>query len=142
MMYYKKGVVTSQPKIQGVSHPTEATILANGWKRYINEVPQVGAWERAVHSSVTIEGDTATQAYTVESYAPEIITMAQCKSHLGVLNLLQTVDAAIAQMSQNVQIFWEYATTVERSTPLIQWLAQQLQIDLNEFFRAASEIQL
>lgn len=51
--------------------------------------------------------------------APKSVSIAQAKLALLAAGLLDKVDTAVANADRSVQIVWEYATRVERNSPLI-----------------------
>ena len=77
-----------------------------------------------------------TQTYTGRDYTPEekrpqmIVTMRQARLALLQQGLLANVETAIASMSEpdrsQVSIEWEYASTVERTSPWISAMASAL----------------
>ena len=64
-MYYNPTThqLTTRPRISGVTNPTEATILANGWVKYTDNPPTIQEGERAVKTTITAEG---VQLYDIE----------------------------------------------------------------------------
>ena len=74
---------------------------------------------------------------------PSSITMRQCRLQLLSQGLLDDVEALIQSASQASQIEWEYATTVERSSSLVDTIAQSLTMsteDLDLFFTNAAQL--
>jgi len=94
--------------------------LVNG-ARPANDIVQTGPIE-------LING-VWTQTYTGRDYTPEekrssmVVTMRQARLALLQQNLLSQVETAIAAMQDpeksQVSIEWEYASTVERTSPWI-----------------------
>lgn len=81
--------------------------------------------------------------YTAEEIAarvPKIVTMRQARLALHQLDLLGTVEAAVANAGADVQIEWEYSGTVDRSHPWVQSLGASLALDLNDLFTAAAKL--
>lgn len=73
------------------------------------------------------------------------VTMRQARLALLAIGKLDDVDAAINAMPEpqrtEARIEWEYADSVEKSSPLIQTLAPQIGINeaqLTELFNAAA----
>lgn len=60
---------------------------------------------------------------------PTSITMRQARLALLKAGLLDTVNAGVSSLGQAAQIEWEFATTVERSAPLVVALASVLGLD-------------
>lgn len=77
---------------------------------------------------------------------PDNVTMRQARLALLGAGLLDDVDAAIAAIPNETQrraaqIEWEYATTVERASPLIGQLAPALSLteaQMDQLFIAAA----
>jgi len=73
---------------------------------------------------------------------PQSVTMRQARLALYDSNLLDQVSAAIAN-DPRAQIEWEYATTVERNSQLVQTLATGLGLteqQLDELFILAATV--
>jgi hypothetical protein len=72
-----------------------------------------------------------TIATYVPPPAPPVtqITMRQCRLQLLAADLLDDVDAAVAQADRAVQIEWEYATVVDRNSPLVSAIGASLGLD-------------
>lgn len=73
---------------------------------------------------------------------PSAISMRQCRLQLLAMNLLDTVDAAVAEMDQAAQIEWEYATEVLIDNPLVLGMKDALGMsdeDLRQFFIEAAK---
>jgi hypothetical protein len=72
-----------------------------------------------------------TIATYVPPPAPPVtqITMRQCRLQLLAADLLDDVDAAVAQADRAVQIEWEYATVVDRYSPLVSAIGASLGLD-------------
>ena len=72
----------------------------------------------------------------------ESITMRQARLYLLSLGLLSKVDGIVAQ-SEAFKIEWEYATYVLKTSPLVQALATQLELSLEQLdimFNEASKL--
>ena len=73
---------------------------------------------------------------------PQQVTMRQARLELLERGLLDDVEAAIAAAGRAAQIEWEYATTVERSHPVIAAVQQQQGLsdaDMDDLFREAAK---
>lgn len=75
------------------------------------------------------DGQFITPAIPIQ--IPESISMRQCRLQLLAENMLDDVNAAIAAIPDEMQrktaeIEWEYATTVERSSPWVEQLGSAL----------------
>lgn len=75
---------------------------------------------------------------------PETVTMAQCRLALLESDLLESVDAAVAASdNQRLNILWEYATDVRRSSPELNALGDGLGLSesqKDDLFRLAKSL--
>ena len=72
---------------------------------------------------------------------PRLVTMRQARLALLQFNLLDQVDAAITDPAARIE--WEYATTVERVSPLVQNLSTGLCLteqQIDELFTLAANV--
>jgi hypothetical protein len=60
---------------------------------------------------------------------PRQIDARRLRLALLQLNLLDTVEAALAQLCRAAQIEWEYATTITEDNALVVAIKNQLQLD-------------
>lgn len=58
-----------------------------------------------------------------------LVTMRQARLALLAAGLLDAVEAAVGRAERPVQIEWEYATVVERNSPLVVTIAAGLGLD-------------
>ena len=75
------------------------------------------------------------------SKVPTSLSMRQARLALLGAGLLDTVQAGVATMPQAAQIEWEFAATVDRSSPLVAALSGALGLDdaaLDVLFIAAA----
>jgi len=71
------------------------------------------------------------------------ITMRQCRLQLLASNLLDDVESMITQADRAVQIEWEYATTVDRNSPLVTAIGGSLGLTdeiIDQMFQDASNL--
>jgi hypothetical protein len=59
---------------------------------------------------------------------------------LHQLNLLDTVETAIAALGRDAQIEWEYATIIKANYPLVISLSSELGLNVSEIFDIAIAI--
>lgn len=71
---------------------------------------------------------------------PSTVSKRQATRALLAAGLLDTVEAAIAQMPREAQIDWRDAGEIERSNPLVQTMAAALSLDLDALFAAAGAL--
>lgn len=77
------------------------------------------------------------------AYVPPRVTPYQARKALSDAGIRQQVEAAVAASPLEVQDAWEYATTVERNSPMIAALAAGLGLtdnQVDELFRSAALI--
>lgn len=77
------------------------------------------------------------------SKVPSSLSMRQARLALYGAGLLDTVQAGAAAMPQTAQIEWEFAATVERTSPLVATLAANLGLDdaaLDALFEAGAAL--
>jgi len=80
---------------------------------------------------------------TPPEFAPTVVSMRQARLALLQAGLLTTVDAAIAAGSEADQITWEYATEVDRNSPLVVNLSASLGMteqQLDDLFTLAASL--
>jgi hypothetical protein len=68
------------------------------------------------------------------------IDARRLKKALARLNLLDTVEAAIAQSGGEAKIDWDRATTIREDYPLVVALANNLGLDTDAIFTLASSL--
>lgn len=93
------------------------------------------------------EADAIRAAQTVSPDAT-VVTMRQARLALLAVDLLDEVEVAInsisdAQQRKAAQIEWEFASTVEKNSPLIQMLAPSIGLDqvaLTSLFNTARSL--
>jgi hypothetical protein len=72
-----------------------------------------------------------------------VVTMRQARLALHDAGLLTQVNGAVSALGGAVEIEWEYATTVERSSPLVASLATALNLseqEIDALFEAAKTL--
>ena len=65
------------------------------------------------------------------------VDMRRLRLALHQMDLLDTVDAAIAGMPRAAQIEWEFATNVQSDHPLVLQIATALSLNINQIFDLA-----
>lgn len=73
---------------------------------------------------------------------PQTITPLQAKLQLLSMGLLDEVDEMVAT-DRKVQLYWEYALTIERNNEILLLMAEQLKLtseDLDDMFIEASKL--
>jgi hypothetical protein len=88
-------------------------------------------------------GELTIAAYVPPPTPPVTqITMRQCRLQLLDSGLLDDVDAAVSQADRAVQIEWEYATVVDRNSPLVTAIGTSLgldEADIDQLFVEAAQ---
>ena len=82
-------------------------------------------------------------APTPEPTTPTVVSMRQARLALLQAGLLATVDAAVAAGGDADKITWEYATEVDRNSPLVTNMALALNLteqDLDNLFTLAATL--
>jgi len=82
-------------------------------------------------------------AITAVEPVPESITPRQCRLVLDAQGLLDKVEAMVKTQPRSVQLSWEWASEFKRNDPLLEQLATNLGItvqELDTFFIAAAAL--
>lgn len=123
----------------------DATFAERGYHRVIDlpEPPHDPSTQRIVqHTAPTLAQGGWTLGWDVVALTQQemtdalaawrsaaSVTMRQARLALLTANRLDDVEAAVAQAERSVQIEWEYATVVERVSPLVTALGAALGLD-------------
>lgn len=149
MKYYNPTTeqITATPHITNVLNATHYTILANGWKEFIDNEPIYNAATHYItRYNVIIEGDTATQLYIIHEnpiIIPDEISAAQGLAYLIQLEIYDEVLETINTLNDAViSTFWERSATWHRNSTIINNLAIMFGIDLDNFFVEANKINI
>lgn len=94
--------------------------------------------------TVTIEPTRILITYsTPPPFLPEFVSPYQARVALLNAGLLDSVNAAVAAAPDSVKLAWEYATVVERNSPMIAALAGILGLtaeQVDQLFIAAGQV--
>lgn len=86
-----------------------------------------GNSDYAAIQSLVAAGELTIAPYVPPSAPPVTqVTMRQARLALLAADLLDDVEAMITQADRSVQIEWEYATIVDRVSPLVAAIASNL----------------
>lgn len=101
-----------------------------------------GNSDYAVIQVLVASGELTIAPY-IPPPAPPVtqVTMRQARLALLAADLLDDVEAAITQADRAVKIEWEYATVVDRASPLVVAIGSSLGLDdsaIDTLFQAAS----
>lgn len=83
------------------------------------------------------------QWQTPAAPAPEIVTPRQARLALHQADLLDSVKAAMDEADEATRIEWEYATTFERSSPVVAVMSATLgltEAQLDDLFTLAATL--
>jgi len=102
--------------------------------------------ENIAYTSCTLNPDGETYTLTGVSFTngmPLKISTLQGKLLLAQMGKIDQIEAMIQQSGRPEQIYWEYATEWERTSPILNRLAPVVglsQADLDQFFINASKL--
>jgi len=100
----------------------------NGVTSFVPVAP--GNSDYAAIMALVADGELVIAPYVSPPPAPVTqVTMRQARLALLAAGLLDAVEAAVAQADRAVQIEWEYATVVERTSPLVEAIGSGLGMD-------------
>jgi hypothetical protein len=109
--------------------------------QYVPDIPDGTIYESAF---LNPDGETYTLTGVTEiNGVPLVISTLQGKLLLVQMGLLDMLEDMINQAGQPEKIYWEYATTWERASPILNRLAPMIgmsQEDLDQFFINASKL--
>lgn len=140
-----KAALTEHALTEGVAAPLPAFEILRSLVRiqFVDDKP-------VAVGDFTVEKTPEAEPEPIEPPAPRpvtVVTMRQARLALLAAGLLDAVDAAIAGMPGNqgaaARIEWEYATTLDRSWPLVTALAGALGLDdaqLDALFEQAARL--
>lgn len=111
--------------------------------------PQIVEALVAVPDGATVaQGDTYSDGAFGPALAapaapvPQAVTARQARLQLLDLGKLDAVAAALAALPspqrEQAQIEWEFATQIDRASPLVALLGKKLKLDLDALFAAAA----
>lgn len=117
--------------------------LTTGWPQRISDGAFVNPETHPGYLAWLAEGNTPEPYVEPPAPIPTVVPMRQARLALLQQNLLATVNAAIAAGSEADQITWEYATEVDRNSPLVANMAAALNLteqDLDNLFTLAATL--
>jgi hypothetical protein len=102
-----------------------------------------GGSESRLASTLPDEELASITPYSAPSVVPSVVSMRQARLALLQTNKLAIVEYAVSQADVATQITWEYASTVEIHSPLVQSLSMALgftEADINNLFILAASL--
>jgi hypothetical protein len=110
---------------------------ASAQKSY--KYPIDGAWHYFDSEEAAMVGLVTTQS----SGVPPVVSMAQAKRQLVRANLIDHIDAAVAQADKETQVVWQTATEIRRDSEFIENMKAAVNLNdeqIDQLFIAASQI--
>ena len=124
-MYYNPTTkqLTSKPRISGITNPTEATILANGWVKYVDNPPTVKEGEMAVKTTITKEGVQQYDVVPIPTPTHSRLTKLELKRALHRIGradvwailegLIQADPSQLNELQNNMRDWMLYGTHID-----------------------------
>lgn len=110
----------------------------------IANYPDSFIYDGEYNSSLWVENGKVSIVHLIENTVIQsVVSMRQARLALLQFGLLATVDSAIAQGTEADKIEWEYATEVNRDTPLVQNMKVGINLsesDLDNLFTLAASL--
>lgn len=91
---------------------------------------------------ITVQAPPTPTPVSTEPQVPFEVTMRQARLTLSRAGLLNDINLAIQSMGEESKIEWEYATHVQRDSPLIEMVRQGKGLsekDIDNLFISASQ---
>ena len=124
-MYYNPTThqLTTRPRIAGVTNPSEATILDNGWVEYVDNPPTVQEGEMAVKTTITAEGVQLYDIVPIPTPTHSRLTKLELKRALHRIDradvwatlegLMQADPSQLNQLQINMRDWMLYGTHID-----------------------------
>jgi hypothetical protein len=107
---------------------------------FVPDIPEGLEYRSAIYREET---DDYLVTFSAEQQDANRISPAQGRTQLSRDGKLRNVTNSImSSASEEVQIFWEFATFWDRNTPTVKALAEQYKIDLDVFWVKAKAIEV
>ena len=125
-MYYHPTThqLTTRPRISGVTNPSEATILNNGWVKYTDNPPAVQEGEMAVKTTITAEGVQLYDIVPIPTPTHSRLTKLELKRALHRIDradvwatlegLMQADPSQLNQLQTNMRDWMMYGTHLDK----------------------------
>lgn len=125
--------------------PTLAPEKGLRWLPVIDTLPTPGDGEVLTGPEVIGGADAVSRVWTVVPApvppVPAAVSMVAARLALSAAGLSDRVDAAVAAIGADAMIAWEYATVIDRESPMLMAIAAALGWDdatVDGLFRAAA----
>ena len=153
MIYFKNNIKTNAPRVRNVSNPTHERIILDGWFEYVENPPSYDAELEKLLPTTVVDG---VQNYEIlpippdeleairKAQVPFAIDPPQGRILLNRMGLLPQVNALVDNSGdEDMKIFWEFATTWQRTNAYINMMGALIGLDdlgIDNFFTQASKI--
>lgn len=125
MLYSKNTNGFYLPEIHGDAIPSDAVEITNERHTELLDGQSAGKIITADENGYPILVDPPP----AQPFVPQRVTMRQARLALLAAGHLDAVEAAIAQLPREAQIEWEFASDVERQSPLVEAMREVLNLD-------------
>lgn len=118
---------------------TDCSFLGFEFLEEVEEPKQEGFYAVEV---APINNKQTWELVAIPKEVPQSITPLQCKLQLLEIGLLDEVETLVTA-DKKVQLYWEYASVIERDNEILLLMAAQLELTedtLDELFIAASKL--
>lgn len=110
----------------------------NEQSTFVPDIPEGLEYKSATYRP---ESDDYLITFSPEQLEANRITAAQGRTQLSREGKLQQIADHVAQsQNEELQIFWEYATFWDKTTPIIKQFLQAFGIDVEDFWTKAKSI--
>ena len=146
-MYYNHDTkqLTSKPRISGgITNPTEATILANGWVKYVDNPPTVQEGERAVKTTITAEGVQLYDIVPIPTPTHSRLTKLELKRALHRIDradvwatlegLIQADPSQLNELQNNMRDWMLYGIHIDKDDADMDALEETFNLNRTDVF--------
>ena len=146
MKYYNPTTkqLTSKPRISGITNPTEATILDNGWVKYTDNPPTVQEGERAVKTTITEEGVQLYDIVPIPTPTHSRLTKLELKRALHRIDradvwatlegLIQADTSQLNELQNNMRDWMLYGIHIDKDDADMDALEETFNLNRTDVF--------